>query len=90
LPRRARIDNDPTMGVNLTVRNVDERIVDRLRRRAARNHRSLQGELLAILEEQAIGSPRLTPADVLRAAPRQGLKPRREVVKMIRATRDAV
>ena len=77
------------MSVNLSIRNVDERIVERLRRRAARNHRSLQGELLAIIEEQALASPRLTPAEVLRAARREGLKPRREAVKIIRASRDA-
>ena len=77
------------MGVNLSIRNVDERIVERLRKRAARNHRSLQGELLAIIEEQALLSPRLTPAEVVRAARRAGLKPRREAVKIIRASRDA-
>ena len=38
------------MPVNLSVKNVPEAIAAKLRDRAARNHRSLQGELMAILE----------------------------------------
>ncbi len=39
------------MPVNMSLRNVPDKIVDKLRSRARRNHRSLQGELMAILEE---------------------------------------
>ncbi len=42
------------MSVNLSIKNVDERVVERLRQRAARNHRSLQGELMAIIEQYAL------------------------------------
>ena len=38
------------------VRDVDDAVVDVLKARAARNHRSLQGEIRAILEEAARGS----------------------------------
>jgi plasmid stability protein len=38
------------MGVNLSVKNVPDDLAQRLRARAERNHRSLQRELLAILE----------------------------------------
>ena len=38
------------MPVNLSVKNVPEALAVKLRERAARNHRSLQGELMAILE----------------------------------------
>jgi len=38
---------------NVLIRNLDERIVDKLKRRAARNDRSLQVELHAILERAA-------------------------------------
>ena len=38
------------MPVNLSIKNVPDKIAERLRRRAARNHRSLQGELMAMLE----------------------------------------
>ena len=38
------------MPVNLSVKNVPDDLAERLRRRAAGNHRSLQRELLSILE----------------------------------------
>ena len=41
------------MSVNLSVKNVPDELAERLRRRAARNHRSLQRELLSILESAA-------------------------------------
>ena len=41
---------------NLSVKDVPDDLAERLRQRAARNHRSLQGELMAILE-QAIYEP---------------------------------
>jgi antitoxin FitA len=41
---------EPVMPVNILVKNVPAALVARLRRRAERNHRSLQGELLALLE----------------------------------------
>jgi hypothetical protein len=39
------------MPVNLSVKNVPDELADKLRQRAERNHRSLQRELLAILEQ---------------------------------------
>ena len=39
------------MGVNLSIKDVPEDVAERLRQRAARNHRSLQGELMAIVEQ---------------------------------------
>ena len=45
------------MPVNLSIKNVPDEIAEELRERAARNHRSLQGELLAIIEEAAAGKP---------------------------------
>ena len=41
------------MSVNLSVKNVPEALAAKLRDRAERNHRSLQGELMAILEAAA-------------------------------------
>jgi len=38
------------MALSLSIKNVSEEVADALRERAARNHRSLQGELLHILE----------------------------------------
>jgi plasmid stability protein len=42
------------MPINLSVKNVPEEMAAKLRERAERNHRSLQGELMAILENAAI------------------------------------
>ena len=56
---------------NLSIKNVPESMLDDLRRRAADNHRSLQGELMAILTQslqtrppaQAATAPAATPPD---------------------------
>lgn len=42
------------MPVTLTIKQVPEHLADKLRRRAATSHRSLQGELMAILEDAAL------------------------------------
>lgn len=42
------------MPVNLSIKNVPEAMAAKLRERAERNHRTLQGELMAILENAAI------------------------------------
>ncbi len=39
------------MPVTLTIKQVPDRVAQKLRSRAAASHRSLQGELMAILEE---------------------------------------
>jgi antitoxin FitA len=44
------------MSVTLTIKQVPDRIADKLRTRAAASHRSLQGELMAILEESLLQS----------------------------------
>ena len=50
---------------NLSIKDVPEAWAESLRQRAARNHRSLQGELMAIIEKAvASGAEALaTPAD---------------------------
>lgn len=55
------------MPLNLSVKNVPEALAARLRRRAERNHRSLQGELMAILESAA-NEPAATKAAATVAA----------------------
>jgi plasmid stability protein len=77
------------MPVNLSIKNVDDDVVERLRERARRNRRSLQGELLAIIEEQAHAEPRLTPDQVLDQVRRRRLRTPAESVKIIRSDRDA-
>lgn len=52
-----------------------------------RHHRSLQGELLAIIEAAVQDGP-LTPAEVLAEVRRLGLQTPGEAVALIRADRD--
>jgi len=48
----------------ILVRDLDDVLVERLKRQAKRHHRSLQGEVKAILIESA----RMTPEEMLSAA----------------------
>jgi plasmid stability protein len=41
---------------NLSIKNVPEPVVEALRQRARRNHRSLQGELLALVTQSTIAT----------------------------------
>ncbi|MGA9795643.1 MAG: Arc family DNA-binding protein [Rhizomicrobium sp.] len=41
------------MPITLSIRNVPDEVAERLRVQAARNHRSLQGELMALLAKSA-------------------------------------
>ena len=50
------------MPVNLSIKEVPDALAERLRKRAARHHRSLQGELMAIIEMAAIEEPPLGAA----------------------------
>ena len=72
--------------VTLSVKNVPKDLATRLRDRAARNHRSLQGELLAILTEAAAVT---TVADLAALVKRLGLRTPSESAAMIREDRDA-
>jgi plasmid stability protein len=76
------------MPVHLSIKNAPDEIVERLRERAAKNHRSLQGELLAIIEEAVRQPTNLTPREVLAEARRLGLHTPSESAAIIRAHRD--
>lgn len=54
------------MAVNLSIKSVPDELAERLRQRAERNHRSLQGELMALLE-QALAEPVPLPALAVRS-----------------------
>lgn len=76
------------MPVNLSIKSVPDDVVARLRQRAARNHRSLQGELLAIVEAATLAPASLTPEEVLAEVRRIGLSTPAESAGLIRADRD--
>jgi plasmid stability protein len=52
----------PVNVVNLSIKNVPETVARKLRERAAQHHRSLQGEMMAILED-AVNGPNLGRAN---------------------------
>jgi plasmid stability protein len=62
------------MPVNLSIKNAPDEIVQRLRERAARHHRSLQGELMAIIESAVQQDRPATPSDVLAEVRRLGVR----------------
>jgi plasmid stability protein len=76
------------MPVNLSIKNAPDEVVQRLRQRADRNHRSLQGELLAIIEEAVRSEEDLSPAELLAEVRRLGLSTPGDSAAIIRADRD--
>jgi plasmid stability protein len=76
------------MPVDLSIENVPDRVVALLRARAARRHRSLDEELLAIVEEAVRPIGRLTPNEALAETRRIGLRTPAEAAAIVRADRD--
>jgi plasmid stability protein len=80
------------VGVNISIKNVPEEKLELLKARAKRNHRSLQGELLALIEE-AVEAPRqrktMTLDEVVEQGERLGLKTDSDSVRWIREDRDS-
>lgn len=87
---------------NLSIKNVPDDVVARLRERAAANHRSLQGELMALVcrasERASLALPRQAgrgtkTIEEIAAAHRERFKSPADqgerAVDMIRADRDA-
>jgi plasmid stability protein len=75
--------------MTLSIKNAPDDVVQRLRRRAKKNHRSLQGELLAIIEE-AVRSPRyMTPNEILAEVDRLGIRTPAEAAQALKADRVA-
>ena len=85
-------DADVVARIDLSIgeiKDVPEEQVEILRQRAKRNHRSLQGELRAIID-QAANTPRrsMTIEELAENGRRLGLKTPSESVRMIREDRD--
>lgn len=86
------------MPVDFSIKQVPDDIADRLRERAARNHRSLQGELRAVLEAAAREVFAETGPVLRERSPAYGsgrdlairrvIAPRSESALMIREARD--
>ncbi|HTB48437.1 MAG TPA: Arc family DNA-binding protein [Acetobacteraceae bacterium] len=78
------------MPLNLSIKNAPDDLVQRLRERARRNHRSLQGEMLAIIEAAvAPVEPKLSAEEFLEEIRKLGLTRRNEAASPAREDRDA-
>jgi plasmid stability protein len=77
------------MSVNLSIKNVPDHLAEKLRRRAVSHHRSLQGELLSILEESVAVAPSMTPAEVLARVREMDLYTPEESAEFVREDRNA-
>jgi antitoxin FitA len=77
------------MAVTLRVENVPEEVAARLEERARKSRRSLQGELLRILEKAVADKDRLTPGQVLEKVRSLNLKAPAESATFVRQDRDA-
>ncbi len=78
------------MTVNLTIKNVPNSLVRKLRARAARHRHFLQDELMCILEESVAETDRLSVDEVVRLTRELGVHTKSESVAMIRADRKAL
>jgi len=77
------------MSVNLSIKNVPEDLANRLRQRAAKHHRSLQGELIAILEEALSKDEAVTPAQLLSKIREMKIQTTSDSALWVRENRDA-
>ena len=77
------------MSVNISIKNVPDEIADQLKKRATKNHRSLQGELMFIIEAALAKNEKMTPLELLREIQSLGLNTPAESRDMVRDDRDA-
>jgi plasmid stability protein len=77
------------MPVNLSIKNVPDEIAERLRKMAKESHRSLQGELLHILERAVREQKPVDLGMVRERIAHYGVKTGDESSAMIREDRDA-
>jgi plasmid stability protein len=76
--------------VNLSIKNAPDDLVELVKEHAEKNHRSLRGEVLAILEE-AVRRPRparMTAHEILEQGRKLGLRTASKSVEIVRKMRD--
>lgn len=76
------------MPVSISIKNAPDDLVRLLKERAQRNHRSMQREALAILEEAVRKPERLTVDELLTKVRKLGLKMPDEAAEIVRKMRD--
>lgn len=79
------------MGVNLSIKNVPAETVERLKQRAKKNHRSLQGELRALVDQAIEAAPasEMTVDALIEQGRSRGLSTPDESARWIRDLRDS-
>ncbi len=77
------------MPVNLSIKNVPDEVAEKLRRQAERHHRSLQGELMSILEQSVNEERYLSPSELLAQIRASDLRTPDESAAFLREDRDA-
>ena len=75
------------MAINLSVKDVPDDLADALRARARANHRSLQGELMAMIEAHVRERP-FRARELLQEIRALGLSTPADAVHMVREDRD--
>lgn len=76
------------MPVNISIKNAPDDLVAALKARAQRNHRSLQGEVLSILEESVHRSKRLSIDQLLAEVRKLDLRMPSDSAAIVRTMRD--
>ena len=76
------------MPVNLSIKNVPDDLAEKLRQRARAAHRSLQGELMVILEQAAGEYQPVTLGMIRELARAYGISTNSDSVDLIRKDRD--
>jgi plasmid stability protein len=88
-PVQNPIRTEAVMSVSLSIKDVPEETLHQLRARAERNHRSLQKELLAIVEAAVgEGEPELTVDELAEFVKGLGLSASVDSTTLIRELRD--
>jgi plasmid stability protein len=77
------------MAVDISIKGLPDALAEALRRRAARHHRSLQEEVVGILQASMGEGVRLTFSDFVAEARAHGLGTPAEAAAMMREDRDA-
>jgi antitoxin FitA len=77
------------MPASLSIKNVPDEVVERLRARAVRNRRSLQGELLDLVERAADEVPTISAREVFDRIRKLNLPAGESSADIIREMRDA-
>ncbi len=77
------------MPVSLSIKNVPDDLAERLRAEAVRNHRSMQGQLMAILEQALVPEKRLTPHQIRERVAELGLSTGDDATAVVRNDRSA-